>query len=79
MPVHKHYGKFRARLAVGGKWKTAPQRNTEGAAEEDMRQLEAVKDQGMVAVERWTRCSKWLACRPWVSILCEARPMNGYW
>ena len=51
MPVHKHYGKFRARLAVGGKWKTAPQRNTEGAAEEDMRQLEAVKDQGMVAVE----------------------------
>lgn len=51
MPVQKHHGKFRARLAVAGKWQIGPQRSTESEATEDMRQLEAVKDQGIVAIE----------------------------
>lgn len=32
MPVQKHHGKFRARLAVAGKWQIGPQRSTESEA-----------------------------------------------
>ena len=51
MPVQNGRGKFRARLAVGGKWKNGPQRKTESEASDDLRQMAAVKDQEMAAIE----------------------------